>query len=128
MLTGSDAYGWHCADGSGINGSAACAWTYGYDTGQVIGRIQDFYDPQSWQCWRVSRELGVPDFNGYCVVTGQSSVQLKASNAYGWRCPADDGTGDDANAVCAWTYRYPASQVTNRFTDFNDPNSWQCWA
>jgi transcriptional regulator with XRE-family HTH domain len=129
VRTGTDAYGWHCADGSGIDGNAACAWTYGYDLGQVIGRIQDFYDPQSWQCWRVSRELGAPDFNGYCVVTGQGAVQLiSSSNAYGWHCSHDNGTGDDANAVCAWTYGYSTSQVTNRFTDFYDPDSWQCWA
>jgi hypothetical protein len=125
--TGSDAYGWHCADGAGIDGNAACAWTYGYSISQVIGRIQDFYDPRSWQCWRVTRELGAPNFNGYCEVTGQGPARLVSGNAYGWHCKANNGTGDDANAVCAWTYGYSTSQVTNLFQNFYDPNSWQCW-
>lgn len=128
QLTGGDAYGWHCSDGSGIDGNAACAWTYGYPANRVIGRIQDFYDPNSWQCWRITTELGMPDFNGYCSATGQGTARLVSQNAYGWRCSADNGTGDDANAVCAWTYRYSSSRVTNRFQDFYDPNSWQCWA
>jgi hypothetical protein len=69
--------------------------------------------------------LGTPDWNGYCQATGQGSVQLVSDNAYGWHCSADNGTGDDANAVCAWTFH--TSTITNRVSDFNDPNSWQCW-
>jgi hypothetical protein len=38
---------------------------------------------------------------------------------------ADNGTGDDAQAVCAFTYG--TYQLTNRVANFNDPNSWQCW-
>jgi hypothetical protein len=128
QLTGDDAYGWHCADGSGIDGNAACAWTYGYSTAQAIGRIQDFYDSSSWQCWRISRELGAPNFDGYCQATSQGAVTLVSDNAYGWHCSADNGTGDDANAVCAWTYGLATGQVTNQFQDFYDPNSWKCWA
>jgi hypothetical protein len=66
----------------------------------------------------------VPDFDGYCRATGQGGVKLVASNAYGWHCAADNGTGDDAQAVCAWTY---GGSVTNRVADFNNPRSWQCW-
>jgi hypothetical protein len=69
--------------------------------------------------------LGAPDFDGYCQATGQGRVQLVAANAYGWHCSADNGLGDDAQAVCAWTYR--TSGVTNRVADFHDPNTWQCW-
>ena len=126
QLTSDDAYGWHCTDGAGIDGNAACAWTYGYSDNQAIGRIQDFYDQTSWQCWRVSRELGAPDFNGYCRATRQGAVQLTSDDAYGWHCA--DGAGIDGNAVCAWTYGRNPEQVTNRFEDFYDPNSWQCWA
>jgi hypothetical protein len=126
--TSNDAYGWHCADNSGIDGNAACAWTYGYSASKVIGRIQDFYDPFSWQCWRITRNLGAPDFGGYCQATKQGSVELVSDNAYGWHCSADNGTGDDANAVCSWTYGYSTSKLTNRFQNFNDPYSWQCLA
>jgi hypothetical protein len=69
--------------------------------------------------------LGAPDFAGYCRATGQGTVHLVAANAYGWRCSADNGTGDDAQAVCSWTYH--TQRITNRVTNFNDPTSWQCW-
>jgi hypothetical protein len=69
--------------------------------------------------------LGAPDFGGYCAATGQGSVALKSNDAYGWRCTADNGTGDDAQSVCQWTYR--TTKVANRVTNFNDPHSWQCW-
>jgi serine/threonine protein kinase len=69
--------------------------------------------------------LGRPDFNGYCQATGQGAVTLVANNAYGWHCSADNGTGDDAEAVCGWTFS--TTKVTNRVANFNDPTSWQCW-
>lgn len=69
--------------------------------------------------------LGAPNFNGYCQATGQGSVTLTANNAYGWHCANDNGTGDDAEAVCKWTFN--TTKVTNRVANFNDPNSWQCW-
>ncbi|MEU5599242.1 serine/threonine-protein kinase [Streptomyces sp. NPDC020298] len=71
--------------------------------------------------------LGAPDFDGYCRATGQGAAKLVANNAYGWHCSADNGTGDDAEAVCAWTYNTPTTQVTNRVADFNNPHTWQCW-
>lgn len=52
---------------------------------------------------------------------------LAAYHAYGWHCVADNGKGDDAEAVCAWTFHLPSSQVTNTVQDFNDPYTWQCW-
>ena len=72
-------------------------------------------------------QLNPPDFNGYCQATGQGAVQLLANNAYGWHCSGDNGTGDDAEAVCEWS-NGGTTQVTNRIGNFNDPNSWQCWA
>lgn len=72
------------------------------------------------------RLLGQPDFNGYCQATGQSSAYLTRTDAYGWTCSAATSTGDDAQAVCAWTYH--TTRVTNRIVNFNDPHSWQCWA
>ena len=73
-----------------------------------------------------SAQLGSPNFDGYCQATGQGSVQLVANNAYGWRCSGDNGTGDDAEAVCQWTFG--TTQIANRVANFNDPHSWQCWA
>jgi hypothetical protein len=72
-----------------------------------------------------AEQLGAPDFNGYCQATGQGSVSLVNNTAYGWACSANNGTGDDAQAVCVWTYG--SSYMTNRIGNFNDPNSWQCW-
>jgi serine/threonine kinase PknH len=68
--------------------------------------------------------LGTPDWNGWCQATGQGAVELDNATAYGWRCSADNGRGDDGDAVCDWTY---GTQTTNRIRDFNDPNSWECW-
>jgi serine/threonine protein kinase len=73
--------------------------------------------------------LGVPNWNGYCEETGQGPVTLvTADNAYGWHCTNATSLGDDANAVCAWTYKLSTSQVTNSVTNFYDPNTWKCWA
>jgi hypothetical protein len=69
--------------------------------------------------------LGRPDWAGYCAATGQGQLLQIYDNAYGWRCTADNGMGNDANDVCAWTYK--SDQVTNRVEDFNNPHSWQCW-
>jgi hypothetical protein len=73
------------------------------------------------------RLLGAPDFDGYCRATGQGGAHLVAENAYGWRCTSATSTGDDAEAVCAWTFQTTTDQVTNRVTDFNNPDTWQCW-
>jgi hypothetical protein len=69
--------------------------------------------------------LGKPNFEEYCQATGQGRVRLVADNAYGWHCAADNGTGDDAQAVCIWTYH--TATVTNRVAKFYNPDSWQCW-
>ncbi|GAA2165000.1 hypothetical protein GCM10009727_83170 [Actinomadura napierensis] len=69
--------------------------------------------------------LGAPDFDGYCTATRQGHVELVRNDAYGWHCTSDNGTGDDAQAVCAWTYG--TDQLTNRVADFNNPHSWECW-
>jgi hypothetical protein len=69
--------------------------------------------------------LGPPNFSGYCHATGQGDVRLTVNNAYGWRCTAASDVGDDAGAVCAWTFQ--TSRVTSRVANFDDPFSWQCW-
>jgi hypothetical protein len=71
------------------------------------------------------RLLGAPDFAGYCAATGQGALRLVTDDAYGWRCASDNGTGDDAQAVCEWTFH--SEKITNRVADFTDPDSWQCW-
>jgi serine/threonine protein kinase len=86
--------------------------THPRDTGQAGGRV-------------TPAQLGPPDFDGYCRATGQGPVKLVSSNAYGWHCSADNGTGDDAQAVCGWTYH--TTKVANRVADFNNPGTWQCW-
>jgi hypothetical protein len=72
--------------------------------------------------------LGAPDFNGYCQATGQGPVHLVSTwYAYGWWCTKPTSTGDDAGAVCSWTFRLPLDEVTNTLTNFYDPGTWQCW-
>jgi hypothetical protein len=73
--------------------------------------------------------LGAPNWNGYCEATGQGPVTLvSADYAYGWHCTNVTSLGDDANAVCAWTFNSPPTQTTNTVTNFYDANSWQCWS
>jgi serine/threonine protein kinase len=81
------------------------------------------------QPYPVPALLGTPDWNGYCQATGQGPVTLVTANhAYGWHCTKATTLGDDANAVCAWTFNRPLNQTTNTVTNFYDPNSWQCWS
>jgi len=81
------------------------------------------------QSYPVPVLLGTPNWNGYCEATGQGPVTLvTADYGYGWHCTKATTLGDDANAVCAWTFNQPASQTTNSITNFYDPNSWDCWA
>jgi hypothetical protein len=71
--------------------------------------------------------LGPPDFNGYCVATGQGQVSLiDSAYAYGWHCMHHDATGDPANVVCGMDYHLPVSDIAVTF-DYYNPYSWECW-
>jgi hypothetical protein len=87
------------------------------ETYTVAGPAPDPVEP--------AERLGPPDWDGFCVDTGQGRVELVREDAYGWRCSAGNETGDDASDVCSWTY--DTGVLTNRVRDFNDPESWECW-
>jgi hypothetical protein len=120
-LIGADhAYGWRCsaATSTGDDAEAVCAWTYYLPASEVTNTVRDFYNPRTWQCWRVTRQLRPPDWTRYCQVTGHGPATLASQDdAYGWHCA--DGSGIDADAACAWTNR--ASSSVSRFQDFYDP-------
>jgi serine/threonine protein kinase/transcriptional regulator with XRE-family HTH domain len=125
LISADYAYGWRCSADNGIgdDAEAVCEWTDQLPASQVTNRVQDFYDPHSWQCWRITSQLGPPDWNGYCQATGHGAASLTSNNAYGWHCA--DGSGIDANAACEWTNG--TSVMISRFQSFYDPRSWQCW-
>jgi hypothetical protein len=101
-------------------------WTYNLPPSEVTNTLTDFYDPNSWQCWRAHRQLAPPDWNGYCASKGWGMAQLTATQyAYGWHCTGSRTSLRDV-AVCEWT-NHAQSLVLGRFQDFYDPNSWQCW-
>lgn len=73
--------------------------------------------------------LNDPNFNGFCQATGQGIAYVNPSsdNAYGWRCSAENATGDDPEAVCIWS-NGGTTKITDRIADFGNPSSWECWA
>jgi hypothetical protein len=119
------AYGWHCTSptSTGDDAEAVCEWTYNLSASQVTNRVTDFYNPSTWQCWRITRQVSPPDWNGYCQATGHGAVSLTSNDAYGWHCA--DGSGIDIDAACEWTNG--TTPEVGRFQDFYDPRSWQCW-
>src|SRR5262249_38256126 len=74
----------------GAGPRAVCRWTFG--TARAIDVITDFYDPDSWQCWQVSRELGRLDFAAYCRETGHADALLVRQDPHGGYCT--DSTPD----------------------------------
>jgi hypothetical protein len=52
-LDGNTAYNWKCVTPSGqhvgIDVTAACIWLYNYS--QILTRLVDYNNPNSWQCW-----------------------------------------------------------------------------
>jgi hypothetical protein len=126
QLVSANAYGWHCSADNGIgdDATAVCAWTYHRPVSGVASSVPDFYDPHTWQCWSVTRQIQPPDFSGYCLAAGHGAVQLSSPDAYGWHCA--DGSGIDAGLACEWTNRSTPVMVA-RFQNFYDSQSWQCW-
>lgn len=123
-----NAYGWFCsADSAGLDGQAVCAWTY--SSSNVANRIGNFSDPNSWQCWRsMNGELGTLNWNTYCQDLGYPGAQDRGLNdAYTWTCQNSGNVNLDAQAACNTLYPAFAPLTVNRFQNFYDKNSWQCW-
>jgi hypothetical protein len=131
-LTGSTAYDWHCAmpddSLSDIYFDIACRWQY--PDKLVTDRIANFYNAYSVQCWQINANKGQPDFLGYCKSKGQDDVVQEGNTVDDWRCvklrqPKQPASIDiDVHEACHWTVAAP---TINRFENFYDPWSWQCW-
>jgi hypothetical protein len=125
-LTADNAYGWHCTLNSGrvLQIDNVCAWTYHLSASQVVGVSTNYSDPNAWQCWRISRDLGVLNVTAYCVAAHLGSSELVADNAYGWDCTSPLAP---VNTTAACDTVYHVSDAVSRFAVFADPYSWQCW-
>jgi hypothetical protein len=73
------------------------------------------------------RNLGLPDFAGYCQHIGDRTAELTANNAYGWHCTLNSGRVLQIASVCAWTYHLSVSQVVGVSTNYYSGTAWQCW-
>jgi hypothetical protein len=124
VVTANNAYGWHCTGNTGLVVSVqdACAWSYGLAASKVINVTTDYNSADSWQCWRINRDLGQLDVASYCTAAGLGAAVLKVSNADGWYCGAQPV---DFQAGCQLMYH--SSDAIARFAVFADPYSWQCW-
>ena len=125
QLVSDNAYGWHCSadNGTGDDAKAVCDWTFGIS--DTTNRVSDFYDPNSWQCWRATRELGSVNFTAYCQAIGYpSAYYVNGRDAYGWYCTNDQNALDLQDACLKL---FGSSPPISRFQDFYDQNSWQCW-
>jgi hypothetical protein len=125
---GSTAYDWRCVadDGTyhGIDMPLACSISYGFDSKDRVG---NFYDVNSWRCWRPANLVGGLDLNAYCRSIGYASATAIGSTAYDWRCISSSGAlgGIDTTRAC----RAQHGQIAiDRFVNFYDRNSWECRA
>jgi hypothetical protein len=73
-------------------------------------------------------DSGGLDLDGYCKSKGFAGVTLIENTAYGWNCKATNGTtyGMDLFDACKW--QYGGALPTPKYSDFNDPYSWQCFS
>lgn len=137
-LDGPTAYDWHCRSAPGAPAASlsftdACRSQYppgGY--AQVVDRIGDFHDPSSVRCWGVhtAQPTSIPDLAAYCADHGHTTAVLLGATVYDWKCA--DATGSTRQLsdlslpdVCLWEAGEEFG--LDRFRDFNDPYSWECY-
>jgi hypothetical protein len=73
------------------------------------------------------QNLGAPNFDGYCQHLGLGTAEVKADNAYGWRCTGNPGLVVNVQDACAWSYGLSVADVINVSTSYTSADSWQCW-
>jgi hypothetical protein len=128
-IVGTTAYDWRCTNGTtekGIDMPAACQ--YQRESVNVVDRIGNFNDVYSWQCWSTvnGRPSGGLDLNGYCQSIGYQTAKAIGSTAYDWRCVNFGGALGpiDTTRACRHTY---GGLAIDRFRNFYDRNSWECY-
>jgi len=128
QLVQNNAYGWVCSgqNNVGLDAQAVCSWTF--SSPNIANRIENFNDPNSWQCWRsMHGELGSLDWNAYCQDLGHpGALDEGLNNAYTWTCQNGGNMGLDSQTACATLYPADIPPIS-RFQSFYDKNSWQCW-
>jgi hypothetical protein len=73
-----------------------------------------------------TRVLGTVDLNTYCRHLGFTGAKLLNNTVYGWVCSTDNQLSvTNVNYACRWKY---GLRAVSHFTDYNNPNSWQCWS
>ncbi|GIE84623.1 hypothetical protein [Actinoplanes regularis] len=130
-LTGSTAYDWHCVAGDGsqhdLTFEAACRWAYGTDA--AVDRIDNFNDPKSVKCWRVTSTVVAPAINDYCVSTGHSASALLGSTVYDWHCVNYSRVNPvyfDVSLPAVCRYTTGTTATIDRFVNFRNSSTWQC--
>jgi hypothetical protein len=126
---GTTAYDWRCVnlDGAlvGLNLTSACHFQHGSDS---IDRIGNFYDINSVQCWHVVNlaPVGGLDLDRYCRDNHSVRATAVGSTAYDWRCVDSHGvlTGIYTPRACQDLY---GGTAIDRFRNFYDRNSWECY-
>lgn len=129
-LDGSTAYDWHCVTADGqhdsISMGAACQWQY--NNPQAVDFVQDYFNPNSWQCFTNVQLLGgISNLNGYCQSIGDTGASLDGNTAYNWNCVTSGGQHDSISMGAACQWQYNTSQTIPRLGNYSDPSSWQCW-
>jgi hypothetical protein len=126
---GTTAYDWRCSSNGGpklgVDMPGACHNQIGPST---VDRIGNFNDVNSWQCWSVRNTApsGGLDLNTYCRSIGYTTATAIGSTAYDWRCVNSGGAlgGIDTLRACRAQY---GGLAMDRFRNFYDRNSWECW-
>ncbi len=84
-----------------------------------------------WPSWGALQAIagtsGGLDLNGYCRAEGYQNAKLIEKTAYGWRCLATNGSLIDMNLFDACRLQYNGLLPVPKFSDFNNPYSWQCY-
>lgn len=127
-------YGWFCVDGQGgrhgIDTFEACERQYGLPDGLAIGQLTNYFDPNSWICWRINRQLGAlteSGFRSWCRSAGYVDIRLNGSTAYDWDCVDSEGRfgGPDTRESCRFIYSSPAAIEV--LVNYFDPAGWRCY-
>lgn len=117
-----------------------CAQQYNKLPTDVIDRLANNDDPASWQCYRDEKLEGnittdlypsteMTRLAWYCIQKYGPGTQLKGlgATAYDWKCQEVSGTQQGLNMAEACVTSYGKSDAIDRFSDYNNRNSWQCW-
>ncbi|GAA0402271.1 hypothetical protein Acor_60230 [Acrocarpospora corrugata] len=126
-LEENNVYGWRC-DGRPLSVTDACKQLYGDEN--ALDKALNYADPESWECWQVTRRLGVldsADFDAHCQAGGAEDATLVADHAYGWRCRTTDGTETGISVIDVCRRRHDEPAAIDRMADYHNPDSWECW-